>query len=520
MEMDNTGALPAQNLLGGGARGPRAVTGAGVRLSPVVVPPLDLCVMNPPFTRSTGGNLLFGSLPKAERKKLQKRLREKIKKAGLQANITAGLGSVFVALADKRVKESGRMALVLPKALASGAAWQPTRDLLTRGAPPGLTASVGNGYELQYVIVSHEPSRWNFSENTQLSECLLVAKKLGRTETPGRCIFVNLWERPLTSLDALALASLLEKATPVSLKRQGICQLAADGRKYGEAISADNSDLRLRPWTFEIAYAQTELCRTAYYLSQGELYIPGRGAVGRFPWTTLRELGADLGPDRRDIMDGFETTSFPTPYPGLQGHESNEIRSMAQQPNGYYSPLAEHLPNRNLRDANLLWSRAGRLMLAEKLWLNTHRLVAVLLEKPGLSNVWYSTRVGKGREEEEKALTLWLNSTLGLVTLIAARVETRGAWVEYKKPILNPLPVLNTTALSVNQLRQLAEGYQKLCSRELKPFPEIATDVTRGEIDEVITSTLGLPEVSMLREMLGREPVVTLSRIGKIEERS
>jgi hypothetical protein len=141
--------------------------------------------------------------------------------------------------------------------------------------------------------------------------------------------------------------------------------------------------------------------------------------------------------------------------------------------------------------------------------------VAVLLEKPGLSNVWYSTQVGKGREEEEKALTLWLNSTLGLVTLIAARVETRGAWVEYKKPILNPLPVLNTSALSVNQLRQLAEGYQKLCSRELKPFPEIANDVTRGEIDEVITSTLGLPEVSMLREMLGREPVVTLSRIGK-----
>jgi len=230
-------------------------------------------------------------------------------------------------------------------------------------------------------------------------------------------------------------------------------------------------------------------------------------------------MGADLGPDRRDIMDGFQTTAFPTPFPGLQGHESNEIKSMAQLPNGYYSPLAEHLPDRNLRDASLLWSRAGRLMIAEKLWLNTHRLVAVLLDKPGLSNVWYSTRVGKASEDEEKALTLWLNSTLGLVTLIAARVETRGAWVEYKKPVLNPLPVLDIASLSASTLRRLADGYQALSSRELKPFPKIASDVTRAEIDDVITSALGLPELSTLREMLGREPVLTLSRIEKIEER-
>ncbi|MGB9590622.1 MAG: N-6 DNA methylase, partial [Candidatus Hydrothermia bacterium] len=42
----------------------------------VSLPDLDLCVMNPPFTRSVGGNLLFGWLPAEERAKLQNLLKK------------------------------------------------------------------------------------------------------------------------------------------------------------------------------------------------------------------------------------------------------------------------------------------------------------------------------------------------------------------------------------------------------------------------------------------------------------
>jgi hypothetical protein len=88
------------------------------------VPKIDLCVMNPPFVRSVGGNLLFGSLPD-DRGVLQKALKSQVR--GLHANITAGLGSVFVALADKNMADGGRLAFVLPAALVSGEAWGPTR---------------------------------------------------------------------------------------------------------------------------------------------------------------------------------------------------------------------------------------------------------------------------------------------------------------------------------------------------------------------------------------------------------
>ena len=52
-----------------------AVTGTGNEASEAPLPLLDLCVMNPPFVRSVGGNLLFGSLPSNLRTKMQERLK-------------------------------------------------------------------------------------------------------------------------------------------------------------------------------------------------------------------------------------------------------------------------------------------------------------------------------------------------------------------------------------------------------------------------------------------------------------
>src|SRR5258707_10478975 len=83
----------------------------------ISVPELDLCVMNPPFVRSVGGNLLFGSVPETDRTKMQDRLKKLVKESGVQASITSGLGSVFTAIGDRNLKVGGRLALILPKAL-------------------------------------------------------------------------------------------------------------------------------------------------------------------------------------------------------------------------------------------------------------------------------------------------------------------------------------------------------------------------------------------------------------------
>ena len=150
------------------------------------LPDFDVCAMNPPFTRSVGHNLLFGNLPEAERARMQTKLKHEVARQHLSASITAGLGSVFVALADRHLKDNGRMALVLPRALTSGIAWRRTRDLLNER------------YCVEYLVVSHEPQHWNFSENTELSEVLVVARKRGQSEAPDDsavCKCINLCAR-------------------------------------------------------------------------------------------------------------------------------------------------------------------------------------------------------------------------------------------------------------------------------------------------------------------------------------
>jgi hypothetical protein len=168
------------------------------------LPKLDLCVMNPPFVRSVNSNLLFGSLPQ-ERAALQKELKERAK--FLSTTVTAGLGAVFVALADKHLKPQGRLAFVLPHALASGEAWSQTRSLISAN------------YELEYVITSHDPEHPNFSENTSMSELLFVAKKTRPLEE-SYTTYINLWKNPATIYEAVAVADKVTSAEE-GLIRQG-----------------------------------------------------------------------------------------------------------------------------------------------------------------------------------------------------------------------------------------------------------------------------------------------------------
>lgn len=165
--------IPVQADLLGGLTGPAELRGQDVT-GVVEVRLLDLCVMNPLFTRSVGGNLLFGNAPERQRRRMQRELQILIRQVRVQANITAGLGSVFAALGHRLLKPGGDLSLVLPRALLSGVSWEPTRLL------------IGSNYHIRYVIVSHQPDAWNFSENTELSECMIVARRLRGGEEPWR----------------------------------------------------------------------------------------------------------------------------------------------------------------------------------------------------------------------------------------------------------------------------------------------------------------------------------------------
>jgi len=489
------------------AKGKR-VTATQIRQEQLQLPEhgFDLICMNPPFTRSCGDNLLFGSLLPKERKQLQQELQRLIQDEQLLASATAGLASVFLALADRHVKEGGRLAFVLPKAILSGAEWEKTRELLTRR------------YVVEAIVVSHDPQRWNFSENTDLSEILLVARKV-RSENSGqvqnrrkqrrshnpcliddaennpseRTICINLWQNPRNPIDAFFVAEPIRKQEVPYLER-GVLHIWVGREKFGEAFALDWDEFcSLDHWLLPFAYAQSDLVRKLVQLSY----------QGKLPLCPLRELG-ELGPDRRGVWNTFVPVDAPPGYPAFWGHDAQKVTTMTQKPNAYLLPS-------NVQRGQLLWKRSGRVLIAERMWLNTQRLTSLLLTQPVLSNVWWPLKLHcKLSGDAEKILVLWLNSTIGIFLLVANRVETRGAWVSFKQQRLYAMPVLDVRKLTKRQRQKLAQAFDQLSDKPLKPLSQLADDPVRKAIDDAISSALGLPDLTSLRNALSREPVLTL----------
>lgn len=462
------------------------------------IPSLDLCVMNPPFTRSVGGNLLFGNLPEEERSFMQKRLQRIVQEHDVKASITAGLGSVFAALGHERLKSKGTLALVLPRALLSGVAWKPTRDLIAAH------------YTLEYVVASHDPGRWNFSENTSLSEVLVVARKDGKAPRDQRTVFVNLWKQPRTAIEALDIArQVVEEPVPPLERGEEVLDLVMGGSKYGEAYSVPWSAIKRTFWSWPCAFADVSLNRVTYSLLNDRRHcLSIDGSRTSLPLVALGDI-ASLGFDCRDIHDGFAIAQTRTQYAALWGHDSQKRTTIEQEPNAYLRPLGKAKERRPLRDAAHLWTKAGRLLFAERLRFNTMRTPAVRATERVLSNTWWPATMHDSRraEELEKTLVLWLNSSVGLLILLAHRIETEGAWTKFKKPMLEQMPVLDARALAKGARRRLVRCYDAVKNAALKPIPMLDHDEVRAEIDKAFEDALGLPDLSPLRTALAHEPI-------------
>jgi len=497
LESPNMGTLFTQPTLVVGRP-----TQEATRVAERNLPMMDLCVMNPPFTRSVGGNALFGHLPQEERADLQEKLRDIVSRRGLSASITAGLGSVFIALGDMYLRQEGRLAFVIPRALLSGVAWGRTRELLERK------------YHLEWLVVSHEPNHWNFSENTDLSEVLVVARKRTTADEAERVGCVNLWRQPRNAVEALTVARMVQEGAPPDVQaEQGILDISIGEKKLGEAVSVPWEWLQHRLWSLPCAFAQAELIRTLFHLLEGRVSVPGQhdsGAPTPLRLCPLKALG-DLGFDCRDMHDGFSVARSATPYPAFWSHDARAVTRLQQAPNKFLAPLPRAKDGRPLRRADHLWQKAGHILLAERLWLKTMRLTAVRTTQEVLSNVWWPFLPHVTGPEAEKALVLWLNSSLGLLLLIGHREETRGAWVKFKKAVLEEMPVLDVRALGDRARGRLAEAFDQIADKALLPFPELAGDPTRAAIDSALADALKLPDMGPLRELLAREPILCLS---------
>ncbi len=155
---------------------------------------LDVAILNPPFFKSAGNTAVvngtntwkpfYGLMTNPKdaadmRKELTKRL------SRTPATMRAG-GSAFALLADERLRDGGTLAIVLPANVITGSDWSEMR------------ATWHNGYEIEWVVVSHDPRNRpktestpgrrhvSFSESTRIAETMIVARKRKRPPPPPR----------------------------------------------------------------------------------------------------------------------------------------------------------------------------------------------------------------------------------------------------------------------------------------------------------------------------------------------
>ena len=160
----------------------------------------------------------------------------------MQASSTAGLGAAFVAAASPKLRPGeGRLALVLPLTVCTGPSWAQTRALIE------------NDYAFRRGGRVARPTRWNFSDSTDLSEALLIATRRpanGNDTTEHRTTFVNLWQNPKGVLDAHRVAQVVNSTRPARIEDTGTALLEVDGEHVGEVFSIPESKLNGKQWVW------------------------------------------------------------------------------------------------------------------------------------------------------------------------------------------------------------------------------------------------------------------------------
>ena len=306
------------------------------------------------------------------------------------------------------------------------------------------------------------------------------------------------------------MAQAISATTPAKLEDTGTALLEVDGRHVGELVSIPESKLVGDQWT-GVQFARADLLRTARkLLDAGEIFVSGGGgAEGQayeIPLCKLNALG-QIGPDQRRLVDGFQRTRSVTAYPMVQGHDSDQRRSIATSPDTYLAPLTEPRGGQRPGYGDRLWQSAAQLLVAERLRLNTARVTAMCVATPVLSNVWWPIKIANRRYE--KALAVWLNGSLGLLTFLATRNTTEGSWVKFKKADLKELPVLDIRQLSRTQQQNLSHLFDEMTDAEFQRLPAMHHCPARQHLDESLAKILNLPTLTTLRHLLATEPTIS-----------
>ena len=484
------------------------------------LPHLHLCIMNPPFVRGTAGNLAYSFLGEKERVAVKKRMNELGKKHGFSND--KGPGAAFVALACQAngrrptVKEGGRLAVILPTTAAAGAgnAWS------------GMRRNIENSFDLETLIVSRDPERPNFSESTNLQECIIIARKRKAKQKPkDKALFVVLDKNPRDNEDALAAMQAIRAAQKSSrpvgdLRPHGGLSSLIDGKIGQFARLPYRGQSAWRGISFSnlhLAFAAEKFSRTGSLspYASGVAQLVKLGGIAEFGGNTL-DIKLNH-PDYLALAIANHKTNYPAYYPSYHrqktGEAHRDIGTVAEIPHCYVLPL----PGKE-EWIEKFYKKAGRIVINHSFRFNTARRLAALVSEPVQASHYWPIKLRRESATKLKAMTLWLNSTPALLLIAHLAQSTHGAKVGFSQTAAAEMPVLDINKLGAARLRKLAAAFDRIAKGpRLLPLPQMTHDEERKKIDDAVAETCGLGDLSSLRAALAAEPIITNKSAGAAE---
>ncbi|MDA8032517.1 MAG: N-6 DNA methylase, partial [Alphaproteobacteria bacterium] len=221
---------------------------------------MDYVLMNPPYSRTRGGQSAFdiAGLSAEERDGCQQRWGRMTR--NLPASKKAGMAASFLVLARNKLKPGGKLGFVLPLTAAFAQSWEKTRAMLVTEfenimaiAVPGSSGGVEN-----------------MSADTHMSEILLVASKRKQQNGSGKIspvLCIALDQLPARSGEAGEYARMIMQA--VQAMTNSHCTITAGKSQLGHAVYFLPQEAG-SPWS-QLSVNNAEVGAIALKLAKGVL---------------------------------------------------------------------------------------------------------------------------------------------------------------------------------------------------------------------------------------------------------
>ena len=497
----------------------------------------DVAIMNPPFTRSTGHegekigvpNPMFAAFSSSdEEQRLMSKATKHLTK-GSSAHGNAGEASIFLVLADRKLKLDGVLALVMPLSLISGDAWEKSRALLAERYSHLVIISIAGAASADL----------SFSADTNMGECLIIGRKSETGSKRGTFIILN--KRPEFPLLGVIVAEQIRRLIESkNLRRLEDGPVDGTSLHFGDETIGQALDAPLPVsggWNLS-RIADLSLAQTAYQLAHKKsIWLPtmDKSESVDIPLTTVAKIG-EIGPYSLDIRGNTSTGGIRGPfdispitpnrvptYPVLWAHDAERERTMSFEGDSEGFPRqASTSGEQAIVDLKVesVWKTASHCHFNCDFRFNSQSTAMQFTPQKTIGGrAWPS--ISLSSVDQEKALVLWANTSLGLLLYWWHANKQQPGRGMIPKTALQTLPILDVTALEPELLAEAVKLFDTMCEKPLLPLHEIDSDPIRRALDEAFArDVLKLPEsiltsggpLELLRRKLSQEPSIRGSK--------